>query len=172
MGSLDSYLVTNNNFAASGSSAVTGNGVDVSDYAGSNRALTETIFQAALQDVWDNGDSGESIKCITTSGSKIAISGFTGADTRYASTDNKKLVNTIDVYVGDFQTVEIIADRKCLANTTFLIQPEYLKIAELRPAFSFDVARAGDAAKKQIVWEWTLEVCNEKAHANIADLTT
>jgi len=172
MGSLDSYTVTNNQFAATGSSAVAGNGADVSDFAGTNRALTETIFQAALQSVYDNSDSGDTLKCVTTSSSKVAISGFTGADARNASTDNKQLVNTIDVYVGDFHTVEIIADRKCLANTTFLINPEYLKIAELRSARSFDVARAGDAVKKQIIWEWTLEVGNEKAHCLIGDLTT
>jgi len=172
MGSLDSYLVTNNNFAASGSSAVAGNGADVSDYAGSNRALTEAILQDALMDVYDNGDSGETINCVTTSASKVVISGFTGADERYVNTDNKKLVNTIDVYVGDFHTVKIIPNRLCLANTTFLISPEYLKVAELRPAHSFDLAKAGDSMKKQIIWEWTLEVCNEKAHANIADLTT
>lgn len=171
MGSLDSYLVTNNQ-VVSPSTTPTGNGVDVSDYAGSNTALTESILQTALQAVYDNGDSGSTINCVTTSGSKVVISGFTGADERHVTTDDKRLVNTIDVYVGDFHTVQIIPDRKCLANTTFLISPEYLKIAELRPAHSFDVARAGDAMKKQIVWEWTLEVGNEKAHCLIGDLTT
>ena len=171
MGSLDSYLVTNNQLE-SGSSAVAGNGADVSDFSGSNVALTETILQTALTAVYDNGDSGSTINCVTTSGSKVAISGFTGADTRYTTTDDKKLVNSIDVYVGDFHTVQIIPDRKCLANTTFLISPEYLKCAELRPAHSFDLAKAGDSMKKQIVWEWTLEVCNEKAHCLIGDLTT
>jgi hypothetical protein len=172
MGSLDSYLTSNVSLAASGSSTPAGNGAIPSDYAGTDRALTETIFQASLQDVFDNGDSGDTLKCITTSSSKVVISGFTGADERHAMTDNKQLVNTIDVYVGDFQTVQIIADRKCKALLTYLISPEYLKIAEMRAAHSFDVARAGDATKKQIVWEWTLEVCNEAAHAVIGDLTT
>ncbi len=171
MGSLDTYTSSNFTIIAS-STTPAGNSADKSDYAGVDAALTETIFQGALQDVWDNGDTGASINCVTTSGTKVVISGFTGADQRYANTDNKELVATIDVYVGDFQTVKIIADRKCLANTAFLISPEYLKIAELRPAHSFDVARVGDAVKKQIIWEWTLEVCNEAAHGVIGDIST
>lgn len=180
MGSLDAYIKTNLKLAASGSSACTGDGTDTSDYAGANRAIDETIFTSALQSIWDNASGNESIVAIVPSATKKVISGFTGADERFASTDNKQLVNTIDVYKGDFHTVRIVPDRFCKSiargdtsgGLTFLLDWEYLKLAEFRPLFSQDIATVGDAKKKQIIWECTLEVCHEKALAVIGDLTT
>ena len=179
-GSLDSYLKTNMQLAASGSSTLTGNGVDVSDYAGANRAIDETIFKEALSDIWDNSSGNDSLTAIVPSATKKVISGFTGADERFASTDDKKLVNTIDVYVGDFQTVRIVPDRFCKSiaggatsgGLAFILDWEYLKLAELRKLHTIDIATVGDATKKQLIWECTLEVCHEKAHAVIGDLTT
>lgn len=172
MGSADAYLKTNTSLAASGSSTITGDGTDVSDYAGTNRALDETIFTTALTNIFTNSAGNSSLTAIVPAATKKIISGFTGADERFASTDNKQLVNTIDVYVGDFHTVRIVPDRFCKTGLTFIFDWEYLKLAELRKIHSIDIARVGDAAKKQILWECTLEVCHEKAHAVIGDLTT
>jgi hypothetical protein len=171
MGSLDAYLLTNNQFAATGSSVPTGDGTDVSDYAGIDRTLTETIFNGGLQDMFTNSGGNESVNAVVSAAHKKVISSFTSAATRYVTTDDKKLVASIDVYVGDFHTARIIPDRYIKANMLYIIDPEYLKISELRPIHSYDLAKNGDAKRKQVIWEWTLEVCNEKAHCNIADLT-
>jgi hypothetical protein len=170
MGSLSSYLTTNNSFAATGSSAVAGNGVDVSDYAGTNRALTPTILDGVLQSIFTNASGAEALNALVSASLKGTISGFTGSATRYVSTDDKKLVNSLDVYVGDFHTVRVVPDRFIEANLMFLIDPEYIKRSELRPMHSYDIAKLGDSTRKQIVWEWTMEVCDERAHALIADL--
>lgn len=170
MGSLDAYLVTNNQLAA-GSSAPAGTGAGVSDYAGTDRALTETIFKAGLTSLFTNSGGNESVNCICSATHKGTISSFTSSATRYVTTDDKKLVASIDVYVGDFHTVRVIPDRYIKAGLLYIIDPEYIKCAELRSMQSFDLAKTGDSAKKQIIWEWTLEVCNEKAHVLIGDLT-
>jgi hypothetical protein len=172
MGSLDAYVITNGSLAASGSSAAAGNGGTPSDYAGTDRALDETIFKDALQDIFTNSGGSSSLTCITTAASKGVISTFTASSTRHVTTDDKKLVASIDVYVGDFHTVKIIADRYCATGHTYIVDPEYISLAELRPLFSFDLATLGDSKRKQLVWEATLEVGNEKAHAHIGDLTT
>ena len=172
MGSLDSYVHTNISLAASGSSVPAGNGAAPSDYAGTNRALTEDILKASLQTLFTNSGGNSEVNMVVPAATKSLISTFTGSSTRYATTEDKKLVASIDVYVGDFHTVRVIPDRYCLTGLSFIIDPEYLKLADLRPIHSFDIAKLGDATRKQIVWETTLEVCNEKAHALIGDLTT
>lgn len=169
MGSLAAYLVTNNQ-AAAGSSAPTGDGTDVSDYAGIDRDLTQAILDAGLQSLFTNSGGNESVNMVVSAHNKGVISDFTNADTRYVTTDNKELVSSIDVYKGDFHTVRIIPDRFLLAGSSFVIDPEYLKLSELRGVHSFDLAKSGDSSRKEVVWEATLEVCNEKAHAMFTDL--
>lgn len=171
MGSLASYLVTNNQLAA-GSSAPTGDGSDVSDYAGTDRALTEDIVKAALQSIFDNSGGNSSLNMLVSSYHKGIVSNFTSAATRHVTTDDKKLVASLDVYVGDFHTVRIIPDRHLLAGHAFIVDPEYIKCSELRSVQSYNLAKVGDSLRKEIVWEHTLEVCDERAHAMIADLTT
>lgn len=170
MGSLDAYLVTNNQ-VVSPSTAPTGDGTDVSNYAGVDAALTETILKAGLQSMFTNSGGNESVNMIVSATHKGVVSGFTGSATRYASTDDKQLTASIDVYEGDFHTVKIIPDRFVKAGLSFIIDPEYLKLSELRKIHSFDIAKLGDSTRKQIVWECTLEVCNEKAHCLIGDLS-
>ena len=171
MGSLSSYLVTNNKISGS-SSAVAGNGADVSNFSGTNRALTDTILNSALSSIFTNSGGNESLNYVCPAATKSVVSTFTASSTRHVTTDDKKLVASIDVYVGDFHTVRIIPDRFCISYCSFVIDPEYLKLAELRKMQAFDIATVGDARKKQIIWEATLEVCNEKAHSMIGDLTT
>ncbi len=169
MGSLDTYLVTNNQFA-SGSSAVTGNGVDVSDYAGIDRALTQDIFNTALEALYTNSGGNSNVTALVPAAQKGVISGFTNSDSRYVTTNDKKLVSSIDVYVGDFHTVSVVPDRHVLEGNVFIMDSEYVKMSDFRPAFSEDLAKNGDATRKHIVWECTLEVTNEKGHCHIADL--
>jgi len=171
MGALDSYLLTNDQVVGASTSA-TGDGTDVSDRAGADAAMTETIMKAALQSVFTNSGGNDSLNFICSAATKGVVSTFTASSTRYVTTDDKKLTASIDVYEGDFHTVRIIPDRFIQTGDAYVIDPEYIKLAELRPIHSFDVAKVGDAEKKQIVWECTLEVCNEKAHALITDLTT
>lgn len=171
MGSFDSYLVTNNQLAA-GSSAPTGDGSDVSDYAGTDRALTEAIFTAGLQSLFVNSGGATNVKAIVTAATKGVISTFTGSGTRYVTTDDKQLTASIDVYDGDFHTVTIVPDRFCKTGNAYVVDPEYVKLSNLRNIHSFNLAKNGDAIRKQIVWECTLETSNEKAHVLYGDLLT
>ncbi|MCK5132063.1 MAG: DUF5309 domain-containing protein [Candidatus Sabulitectum sp.] len=171
MGSFDAYLVTNNQLAA-GSSAPTGDGTDVSDYAGTDRALTETIWEAGLQSLFTNSGGDSNVKAIVTAATKGVISTFTSSATRYVTTDDKQLTASIDVYDGDFHTVTIIPDRWCKTGLAYIVDPEYVKLSNLRNIHSFNLAKTGDSIRKQIVWETTLETCNEKAHVLFGDLNT
>jgi hypothetical protein len=54
----------------------------------------------------------------------------------------------------------------------FLVDPEYAAIGTLRPIQQWELAKTGDADKRQMLTEVTLIVENEAAHAVIADLRT
>lgn len=168
MGSIQTYLTSNTSFGAAPGADGAGNGVVRVD--GVQRALTEAILTAALQTCFDNGANPKLAVC--GSHVKGVISTFTGGGTRYVDTDNKKLVNSIDVYVGDFHTLKVVPSRHVRARDLLLLDPEYLACADLRAASASKIAPTGDAVKRQIVWESTLEVCTEKAHGAVYDLST
>lgn len=172
MGSLDAYMKTNN-VVVSPSTTPTGDGSDVSDFAGTNTALTETIFNTALTNLYTNSGGNSSVNFVCTAGQKKVFSTFVGNATRFVdSSGDKKLVAAVDIYVGDFHTVKAVTSRQAAAGRGYIIDPEFIKLAELRKIFSYDLAKTGDSVRKQIIWECTLEVGNEKAHAMIGDLTT
>lgn len=174
MGSLDTYLangVAGDEFAAATSANPTGDGTDVPNKGGADRALTDTIFDAVLENLYTNSGGNTNIMAIVPAAQKTAISTFTASSTRYVTTDDKKLVASIDVYDGDFHTVKIVPDRFCIAGSVYLVDAEYLKLSELRPMFTSDLATLGDSKRKQVIWEGTLEVCDPNAHTHIFDLS-
>lgn len=169
MGSLDSYISTNF-FGAAGSSTPTGDGTDVSDFAGVDRALTQDILDAALQDLWAENASTD-ISAIVGASDKGIISTFTNRSTRRTDSDDKVMVSAIDFYDGDFQFVRIKADRFIKPGLMYLIDPDYIGISDLRPLHQKKLATTGDAETKMLIWETTLQVKNPDAHGVIADLT-
>jgi hypothetical protein len=170
MGSFSSYIVDGFAGGATGV-APDGNGVLGSYAAGTPRAFDETILTTALENLWNRSGGNENLIAIMGSKQRGIFSSFTGADTRYVTTDDRKLVASIDVYDGDFHTITATPDRFCLATNVFIQDSEYVKLAELRSMQSYDLAKVGDSVRKQIVWEVTLEMCNPDAHVNIAALS-
>jgi len=171
MGSFITYLSGDSWQGAADGVAPTGNGVDLPT-VGTPRALDESLLTAALAQLWTQSGGNENILGITGAFNRGIVSSFTASSTRYVTTDDKKLVASIDVYDGDFHTVTMTPDRFTDPGTMFLVDPEYAKVADLRPLFTKDLAETGDASKKQLVWETTLEVCNPLAHIALTSLTT
>lgn len=170
MGSIQAYLTSNTSFGGTGADP-TGNGVD-GRTDGTQRAFTTTLLDAVLQDCYTNG--GNPTMLIVGAFNKGVASGFSGNATRQIDVKGNvnTVMNTVDVYVGDFATLKILPSRHVRTRDALLLDPEYLKWAELRPTFQEDLAKTGDSYRKQIIVEGTLEVCNEAAHGIVADLTT
>lgn len=170
LGSLTTYL-SGDSFQSGDGTGPAGNGADT-PVDGTPRAFDEAILKSGLETLWNQSGGNENIIALAGSFNRGAISTFTASSTRYVTTDDKRLVSSIDVYDGDFHTVTVTPDRFSLKGNVLLIDPEYLACSELRPAQTTDLAKLGDSTRKEIVWEVTLEVCNPKAHVNIAGLTT
>lgn len=165
MGSLATYLTTNVSVGATGAAA-TGNSVDALT-AGTDRDLTEALVTGVLQTLWTAG--GDPTIMAVSAVNKGVVSSFAGGSTRYIDTNTKELVHSIDVYVGDFHTLKVVPCRNMIGDNVYIIDPGYLRLADLRPLHSYDLAKTGDNFKREMVWETTLEVCNEAAHGLIAD---
>ncbi|RPJ29564.1 MAG: phage head protein [Chloroflexi bacterium] len=135
---------------------------------GVNRDLTEDLFNTVIQMVWTQG--GDPKYALVSPVNKRVISKvFTGYATKYKSADDKKLVNSIDVYESDFGQLQIIPDRFIAGRDVFIIDPEYVKISTLMPTRQLPLARTGHTENRLIQGEYTLEVGNEKALGIVAD---
>lgn len=138
---------------------------------GDLRTFQETQLETVLGDCWDQGAEPSDI--YMGKFAKAAFSGFSGEYTKTFQTNAAKqsaIVAAADVYVGDFNTVKVIPHRWQRARDVFVIDPEYIAVAYLRPFESEALAKTGDATKRVIRAEWCLEVKNEKAHGAIYDL--
>jgi len=169
MATLSTYMTSNVELAAGGAVA-TGDGSDVMTTGTTARAMTTAILNSGLSSAYTNG--GDPKMLLVSATNKGIVSAFTtGGATRYVTTDDKKLTTSIDVYVGDFHTLQVTPCRQLQGENVYGIDPEYLALAELRGMEMKDLAKTGDSIQKQITWEATLEVCNEAAHVLIADTT-
>lgn len=166
MGSFYTYMTSN--VSVGGTGAVSsGDGSDVMT-TGTDRDLTEAILETVLQSCYTNGGDPNML-CVSPTNKGVVSDFTTGAATRYVTTDDKKLNASIDVYVGDFHTLKVVPCRQLVGDNVIALDPEYVAFAELRPISSKNLAVTGDSMRKEIVWEGTLEVCNEAAHGLIAD---
>jgi len=166
MGSVYTYLTSNAGLGTNGVVSA-GTGADLLT-AGTDRDLTAAILDAVMTTTYTNGGNPNTLYVSPTN--KTVVGDFTaGGATRYVTTDESKLNTGIDVYVGDFHTLKICPSRQIVGDNVLAIDHDYMAFAELRGITSKNLAVTGDSMRKEIVWEGTLEVCNEAAHGLIGD---
>jgi len=137
---------------------------------GTQAAFTELMLQNALGSIWTNsGDEPDYV--LVNSSQKRAISGFPGNNTRYINADEEKLVNSIDVYVYDFGSVEVKPDRFMRTRDALIINSDLWALAWLRPINLVDLAKTGDNEKKMLIGEYALTARNEAGSGGVFDLT-
>lgn len=163
------YIKTNTSIA-SDSTASAGNGSD-GHTDGTARALSETYVEAVLASAWSNG--GNPTLGILNAFQKRRFAAFSGSSTKMSDGDKKKVVNSVDIYIDPLgNEVRLVPCRQAPTDVVYFFDPEYVKMSTLRNYQSVELAKTGDSDRKQILVEYTLEMCNEKAHAGIYDLTT
>jgi len=166
MGSLHTYLTSNIDIAGTASA---GTGADTLT-AGTQRAFTETLLINVLNDCFTNG--GKPTMLVMSAGNRTLFNNFAGGSTRYVDTNTSELVHSFDVYKGDHHTLNVISSDIMEDENVFAIDPKYLALADLRPLGAEKLGKSGDNLQQEMVWETTLEVCNNNAHGLIGDLNT
>jgi hypothetical protein len=170
-----SWLGTNTVFNSGGAPAGANpsplDGTSTRTDSGTLVAITEANVKSCLQLVYKN--SGESPDYMLVSpANKQNISAFAGPGTRFIKVEDKVLRTAVDVYESDFGDVRVIPDIfLARSKDVFAVNPNYLRVAYLRPFQTVPLAKTGDSDQKMLLVEYTLELGNEKAHGGIFDTT-
>lgn len=163
---LEAWYTTNTSRGTSGANG----SVSAAATDGDQRDLTENLLKGVLQDIFVEGGDPDMI--MVGGVNKQKISGFSGNNTRMLDGEDQKLVTNIDMYTSDFGTMKVVANRFQRERTAHILQTDMWATGFLRPFEDTPLAKTGDAEKRLIITEWTLESRNEAASGVIADLST
>lgn len=168
--SLEAWLATNQNRGTGGAAGSTTQAA--TDATTANlRTFTETILKDVIQQVFTSGGTPSMLMVGPTQ--KQVVSGFTGiAVNRYQinKPEPGAIIGAADIYVSDFGQVSVVPNRFQRNRTAFVLDPEYAKVAYLRPFQQNELAKTGDSEKRQLLVEYTLEMSTERGHGVAADL--
>ena len=174
LGGLQAWLATNGDFGTSGVAGASGTTARTD---GTDRTFTEAILKTVVKEVYTAGGNPKVL--MVNPAHKQTVSAFAGiAAQRYMAPSNEAttIIGAADVYLSDFGTMSVVPNRfmnstNACDETAFVIDPDMLAIAYLRPFATNELAKTGDSEKTQLICEATLEVKNEAAHGIIADLS-
>ena len=151
---------------------------------GTPTAFLESMLKTTMQECYSSG--GEPSMLMVGPFNKTQVSAFSGiASSRYNvdGAEPSVIIGAADIYVSDFGNLSVVPNRfftsvidagagSLMNNWAFLIDPDEVKIANLRPYTIETLAKTGDADKRMILREWGLQVNNEKAHGVVAGITS
>lgn len=164
---LEGWLATNGDLGATGVAPNYNTNTAPTD--GTQRAFTEAQLKNVLQQIFTQGGDPDTILVGPTQ--KQTFSTFTGGNTRFDKSEDKSLTAAVDVYVSDFGTLNVVPSRFQRARSAFILQSDKWAVAYLRSFQTVDLAKTGDADKKQIIVEYTLEARQEKSSGVVRDLS-
>lgn len=151
---------------------------------GTGRAFTQAMLDASIAVTWMR--SGRVPKLIVLGAKqKGVLSLFDGlgnaASASTMRTDRSEGIAyaTIDVYMSNFGRLSVVPSRHVRKLTAltgvdteiYLLEPEYLGLALLRPWQQFDLGVLGDSRQRELLVEWCLEVRSTDPHNGVFDLT-
>ena len=142
---------------------------------GTQRAFTETILKDVMSQCYVSG--AEPTDLLVGPVNKAKVSAFTGIAIRNFDLSNVSakptaVIASIDVYVSDFGTLRVRANRFQRERDAWFLDSEFLGLQHFRPFFIKKLAPTGDAEKRMLLVELGLLVKQEAAFGLAADLTT
>jgi len=148
-------------------------------------ALSETLFNQTVQRLWEFG--AEPRDAMVGGAMKRAISGYTGANTRFIPAEDGRLIRTISDYETDFWPVSIHLSRDVFTSSVaaptsavttgsaqngdsiVFFDISMLRKAWLQPVLAERVARTAHSTDGVITLQATLDFGHENGHAWIAN---
>ncbi len=170
MKGLPCWFTTNYAGGSSGAAATSSSACT----AGTARVPTEALLKSLLTSVYNAGGTPKLIMMSPDIRVKMSEV-LSGGATKIEKAEQKKATAVIDVYVSDFGALKLIPNRVQAYVTyskgcAFVLDPDYWKVAYLRPFSEEKLAKTGDSEKGFIVAEATLEARNEASSGMLADL--
>jgi len=145
---------------------ITTNVVDAGS-SSTHAAMVEADVLLAAEKVWTQG--GEASTILLGATNKKLITAMSGrADAiRSVADNNMTIQNSVDVYVSDFGTYNIVMDRFCDQDIVYFLDHDMWSVNYLRDFQTVDIAKDGDSEKKMLLVEYGLHCGNEAANAKI-----
>lgn len=167
------WLTSNTDFGANEGADPTGDGTDTrTDETTTLRAFDQDRFDTVMQSIWENGGNPDTVYLSAFQMNKaLAFSGNNNQRSNVQAGD-ERVIKSLAVYVTPWGTVEFLPSRENRSRDVLIIQDDMWEVATLRPTKNIELAKTGDATKRQVVTELTLCAKNEAANGIIADNTT
>lgn len=180
MGSLNTWIETNESRGSGGSSGGFSSGVTTAPTNGTQRAFTKAQLDDVMQQGYQSGANFKHVFCAPYVKSVFVtfMSDSNVASFRYAASNGNQnsIVANADVYEGPFGKVmlhpnRVMAGAAAQARNVFLVDTEHLSFGWLRKIKEDKgLAKTGDAKKFMLIGEGALKTNNEKGLGVIADV--
>lgn len=178
-GGLINYLQTDSvaqNHSLTATYAGNGETINVAGPQGGTAGVLKALLDTVIGVLWDNGSDANVLVCGKQA--KQAISNLSNLATLYREVPKGMqgaIIGGADLYVSDFGEFVVVPDRfmppEGTINIIYVLDYEYLALAELDPIDVIPIAKTGDADKAILVAEGCLEVRSYEAHGAVVGYT-
>lgn len=153
---------------AAPSPAYSGNRTD-----GTQVAFTETILKTGIVSAYTTGMKIDGSTLMLGPTQKGVFSAFNGIATKFKDIPKgmATIVGAADVYVSDFGEIAVVPNRFQRNRDAWLLDWDLIGLKDLRPYSVIELAKTGDADKRLLLREWSLQVDNEAGLLGIFDLS-
>lgn len=173
IGGLETWISTNASRGTSGAGTGynTSTKVTAAPTDGTQRPLTQNLFDDLIKTSYDNGMDIGGTRYLMANSNVInqVASTFTGNQSRM-STDTTKVNNKIDLIMTPFGVVATKLNPQMRQRTAIICNPKHFSIAVLRDFKTNSLAKTHDSIEEALVFEGT-SLVREKGHAVLADIT-
>ena len=165
------WMTSNITNTGTGGADPTGDGTDTRT-DGTQTAFAQADFDSCMQSIWENGGNPDTVY-LSAFQMNVAL-GFTGNNNQRSAVQagDERVIKSLAVYVTPWGTVEFIPTRENRGRDVFIMQDDMWEVAVLRPTKNIELAKTGDATKRQVVTELTLCAKNEAANGMVVDCST
>lgn len=168
MRGLEAWISTNASHGGTGSTTSAGVVTD-----GTQRALTKALVDTMLQNVFDAGGVVDTIMVGTANKRNLsAVLNGSNVSNRQVSAEKKTVADAVDVYMSDFGTIRIMANRTQRGRTLFGLQSDMHAMAWLQNIDTVPLAKQGHSDREMVFGEATYVSKNQRANGKVADLNT
>jgi len=168
------WMKTNISKGSGAAADPTGDGSDART-DGTQVDFTQARFDDVMQQIWEAGGKPDSVYLSAYQMNEaLAFEGMNNQRSTIGASvgGTNAVINAIDVYVTPWGTVRFYPSRENRSRDVFIMQDDMWAVGILRPTKNIELAKTGDATKRQIVTELTLICSNEKASGGVFDNTT
>lgn len=180
LGSLPAWLTSNVSRGATGANGGFSSGNVNAATDGTLRALSWQYVKDMLTAQYNSGADPKIL--MMTAAQKVGVSTFlfgaTGTariaqvtmDYKDSGGEQAKAIAAFDAYRSDFGELAMVPNRNQRTRDLFLLNPEFLDMAELIPFKEVNLPDGGHSIRRLIKTELTLRVLHQGAQGIIADL--